>query len=42
MLITKKDILFLGEGPTQGLDNATLTTEKYYSINFTETRKKFC
>ena len=41
MLITKKDILFLGEGPTQGLDNATLTTEKY-SINFTETRKKFC
>ena len=43
MLITKKkDILILGEGPTQGLDDTTLTAEKMYSINFTATRKKFC
>ena len=38
----KKDILMLGEGPTQGLDDATLTAEKMYSINFTEHNKKFC
>ena len=31
----KKDILVLGKGPTQGLEN-TLTAEKMYSINFTE------
>ena len=30
----KKDILVLGIGPTQGLEN-TLTAEKMYSINFT-------
>ena len=34
----KKDILILGEGPTQGLDGTTLTN----SINFTENNKKFC
>ena len=33
----KKDILILHEGPTQGLEH-----KKIYSINFTETRKKFC
>ena len=38
---TKKDILALGRGPTQGLGN-TLTAEKMYSINFTVTKKKFC
>ena len=38
----KKDILILGEGPTQGLDDTTLTAEKKYSINFTEHNKKFC
>ena len=38
----KKDILILGEGPTQGLDGTTLTAEKIYSISFTATRKKFC
>ena len=38
----KKDILILGKGPTQGLDDATLTAEKMYSINFTEHNKKFC
>ena len=37
----KKDILVLGIGPTQGLENA-LTPEKMYSINFTEKDKKFC
>ena len=37
----KKDILFLGIGPTHGLEN-TLTAEKMYSINFTVTKKKFC
>ena len=36
-----KDILILGVGPTQGLEN-TLTPEKMYSINFTVTKKKFC
>ena len=37
----KKDILILGESPTQGLDNTTLTSEKKYSINFSATRNKF-
>ena len=36
-----KNILILGTGPTQGLEN-TLTAEKMYSINFTVTNKKFC
>ena len=35
----KKDILILGKGPTQGLED-TLTAEKMYSINFTVTKKK--
>ena len=38
----KKDILILGEGPTQGLDDTTLTAKKKYSINFKEHNKKFC
>ena len=38
----KKDILILGEGPTQRLDDTTLTAEERYSINFTKSRKKFC
>ena len=38
----KKDILILGKGPTDGLDDTTLTAEKEYSINFTEQQKKFC
>ena len=37
----KKDILILGEGPTQRLDGTTLTAEIKYSINFTSGRK-FC
>ena len=31
----KKYILIFGEGPTQGLDDATLTEKKKSSINFT-------
>ena len=37
----KKDILIFGEGPTERLDHLTLTAERKYSINFTESRKKF-
>ena len=36
-----KIILVLGEGPTQGLDNATITAEAKYPINFTELEKRF-
>ena len=35
----KKDILILGEEPTQGLEH-TLTAEKMFSINFTVTKKR--
>ena len=41
MLITKKDVLILGDDHTQGLEHA-LTAEKMFSINFTVTRNKFC
>ena len=38
MLITQeKNILILGKGFTQGLDNTTIYAEKRYSINFTKT-----
>ena len=37
----KKEILVLRKGPTQGSEH-TLTEEKIYSINFTDTKKKFC
>ena len=37
----EKDILILGNGPTQGLEH-TLTAEKMYTINFTVTKKTFC
>lgn len=33
--IIKKDALVLGKGPTQRLDDAKLTAEAKYSINFT-------
>ena len=37
----KKDILILGERPTQGLEHTLIAEkEKMYSINFTVTRKK--
>ena len=35
----KKDISTLREGLTQGLSDTTLTAEKKYSNNFTESRK---
>ena len=35
-----KDILILGKVLTQGLDNATLTTEANYAINFSRSQKK--
>ena len=37
-----KDILILGSGPAQGLDEHSLTAEKIYSVNFTDHRKKCC
>ena len=37
----KKDILILGKGPAQGLED-TLAAEKLYSINFTKENTKFC
>ena len=35
-----KDILILGKGQPQGLDNTTLTAEAEYSINFSRSQKK--
>ena len=40
-LIIRKKTLFLGKGPTQGLEH-TSTAEKMHSISFTVTKKKFC
>ena len=37
----KKDISILGEGPSQGLDDTTLTEKVKYPINFTQLRKRF-
>ena len=42
MLIIREKTLILGEGPTQGLGENSLTAEKIYSINFTVTKNKFC
>ena len=36
-----KDILILGKGPTQGLDDTTLKAVAKYSINFMQPRKRF-
>ena len=36
-----KDILILGEEPTEGLDDTTLTAKSKYPINFTQSRKIF-
>ena len=38
----KKDILTIGDGPIQGLDDATLTAKAKYSINFTESNRNLC
>ena len=37
-----KNILILGKGPTQGLDEHSLTAEKMYSVNFTDNGDKYC
>ena len=37
----KKNISILAEGPMEGLNGLTLTSEKRYWINFTKTKKKF-
>ena len=36
-----KNILVLGEGSTQHLDNSTITAETKYSINFTKSGQRF-
>ena len=36
-----KDILDLGEGPTQGLDDAKRTAKAKCSIDFARSRRKF-
>ena len=36
-----KGILILGEGPTQQLDDTTLTAKAKYPINFTQPNKRF-
>ena len=36
-----KDILILGEGPIQELDDTTLTAEAIYPISFTQSNKRF-
>ena len=36
-----KDILILGEGPVQGLDDSTLIAEAIYPIDFTQPNKRF-
>ena len=36
-----KDGLILGERPTQGLDDTTLTAKAKHAINFTQPRKRF-
>ena len=41
ILITRKKFLVLGESPTQGLDDTSATAGAKYSINFTESRKRF-
>ena len=35
-----KYILIFGEGPTQGLDDTTLTAEAIYPINFKQANKR--
>ena len=36
-----KDIINLGEGSTQRLDDTTLTAKAIYPINFTQPNKRF-
>ena len=41
LIIKKKDILFLGGSLAQGLHDTTITAEAKYSINFTESGRRF-
>ena len=38
----KKDIQVLGEEPTDGLDDTTITEEAKYSVTITNSRQKIC
>ena len=38
----KKDILVLGEGPTEVLYDTTITAEAKHSINFSRSQRNFC
>ena len=38
----KKNILTLGEGPIEGLDDATLIAEARYFISFIQLNRIFC
>ena len=38
----KKDILILGKGSMQGLDDTILAAEVQYSINFSTSNGKLC
>ena len=40
-MIIREKILILGEGPTQGLDDTTLTAKAKYPMNFTQPGKRF-
>ena len=42
LIIRKKYDLFLGEGPTQRLDNTTITAKAEYSINVTKLKNRTC
>ena len=37
----RKDILILGEEPTQGLDNTALAEEATYPVNLAQPNKRF-
>ena len=39
--IKRRDIFVLGEGLTQGLNDTIITVKAKYSINLTESRRKF-
>ena len=38
----KKDVLNLGIGPTQILNDTTLSAEAQHQINFSRSNRKFC
>ena len=40
ILIKKRDILILGKGPRQGLNDTTSTVEPEHFMNFTKQEKK--